>query len=170
MPAFFDVVAQRIRTGVLEAPLGASTLLHACECRGGNGLDGWGGDILIGTEGDITVASTSRIEADSTGTNASDGTITLSACDITIAGDIDTRSGDVFGYSDFIYAGTFTQNNGSALWADDALGNDVFCRCIDTSPANGVCDAPAACVSNPTLNGSATPSVTLVPMSMASCS
>ena len=135
---------------------------------GANGADGWGGDIAIETDGDITVQSTSRLESDSTGTDATDGTISLSACNITVAGDVDTRNLDS-GSNYFGYAGTFTQNGGSSLLADTA-GNIFACRCVDTSPADGTCDTPAACVSAPSLSGTVTPAATLSPLSRAACS
>jgi hypothetical protein len=135
---------------------------------GGNGEFASGGFITIDTDGDITVNSGSRIEADASGTDASDGTISLTACNMTVSGDIDTRNLDS-GENDFDYAGMFTQNSGSVLLADDDGGNNFFCRCVDTSPADGVCDTPASCVNPPTLNGTVTPSATFFPLIRASC-
>ena len=83
---------------------------------------------------------------------------------------IDTRDADVFGNNTFASAGRFTQNSGSTISADDAFGNTVACRCVDVSPANGVCDS-ATCATNPVLNGSAIPAaVHVIPVSMPACS
>jgi len=136
---------------------------------GGTGLNSFSGDIDLVTTGDISVASTSRLEADAAGIDSSNGGIFLSACNITVSGVIDTRDSDVFGNNTFVYAGTFTQNSSSSMSADDFLGNTIFCRCVDTSPANNVCDS-STCVSAPTLSGSATPTVLTIPASLPACS
>jgi hypothetical protein len=134
---------------------------------GGHGDSASGGDIDIETDGNITQESTSNISADSTGTDASDGTTTLVGCSMTVKGVVDTRN-LTDGTNAFDYAGTFTQNSGSNILA--SASNDFFCRCVDTSPADGVCDTPATCASPPTLNGTVNPAATLIPVIRATCS
>lgn len=137
---------------------------------GGNGLNSFSGEIDIRTTGDISVASTSRIEADATGVGSSDGSIYLEGCDITLAGVVDTRDADVSGKNTFVYGGFFTQSSSANMMADDQFGNTVACRCVDTLPADGVCDS-ATCIHNPVLNGSATPTSThVLPVSIPACS
>lgn len=136
----------------------------------GSGDSASGGGISIVTDGDITVQSVSRIEADSTGTDASDGYIDFSGCNITVAGDIDTRNTSLdSGTNTFDYGGTFVQNSGSTILADDDGGNDFNCRCVDTSPADGICDSPATCANAPTLNGTVTPAANINKVARAAC-
>jgi len=139
---------------------------------GSSGEDTLGGDVTVQADGDVTVASTSRIGADTSGTGATDGSTFFSGCNITVAGTIDSRDGE--GGDNWLhYAGTFTQASGSAILADDATmnddGNHIRCACVDTSPADGVCDS-ATCASAPVLNGTVTPSADVVPVAMPSCS
>lgn len=136
---------------------------------GGNGDSASGGTIDISTDGDIVVEAVSRLEADAAGTDASDGSINLTGCSITIKGDLDTRNTNLTGGTNtFDYGGTFAQNAGSSMLADDDGANDVYCRCPDTAPADGVCDS-ATCVSPPTFNGTVTPAANVIPYARASC-
>lgn len=137
---------------------------------GGSGDSASGGAIAISTEGDITVTSTSRIEADSTGTDATDGSVDFSGCTVTIDGDVDTRNTSLdSGANSIDYGGALTQGASSDLLADDDGGNACFCRCVDTTPADGVCDTPATCVNPPTLNGTVTPAMTCIPVVRPAC-
>lgn len=127
-----------------------------------------------GSSNTVTVQSTSRIEADGSGTDASDGSISISGCNISISGDLDTRNTTLSGgggFNTLTYAGTLTTTSTASVLADnlaDGGENDVVCRCPDTSPADGVCDS-ATCVSSPTLGGTITPSATIIPTAMAAC-
>jgi hypothetical protein len=124
----------------------------------------------------LTIQNTSRIEADSAGTDASDGYIDAWACNISIAGVLDTRNTNLSGaggFNDLTYAGTLTTASGSSVLADDVVdlgSNTIYCRCVDTSPADGICDTPATCASPPTIGGTMTPAADIVPMVMSACS
>ncbi|MGH7788136.1 MAG: hypothetical protein ACRERC_14785 [Candidatus Binatia bacterium] len=157
--------------GITVAALGDISLSGDMDAAG-NGESASGGTIDISTtNGDLVVETVSRLEADSAGTDATDGLVYLTGCDMTIKGDVDTRNTSLdSGSNAFDYAGTFTQNTGSTMLADNDGANDVLCRCIDTSPADGVCDTPATCVSAPTFNGTVTPAASIIPVPRASCS
>lgn len=157
--------------GEIEVSATGNVTLNGDMDAAGNGESAFGGVIVISTDGNITQEATSRIEADSTGTDASNGFIEMSACNMTMKGDVDTRnmSLDDVGQNDFDYGGTFTQNNGSVIQADDSPGNNFYCRCVDTSPADGTCDTPNACVSPPTLNGTVNPAASIFYIARAAC-
>ncbi len=150
--------------------LGAVTLAGDMDA-GGNGDSASGGSIDISTEGNITIQSTSRLEADSAGTDASDGWTSFVGCNITVAGDVDTRNTNLqWGTNGFDSAGVFTQNSGSSILADDDGGNDVYCRCVDTTPADGTCDGTTpTCVTAPTFGGTVTPAANVHPAPRQSC-
>ncbi len=154
--------------------IGAVTLSGDMDA-GGNGESAFGGSITIeaGSNHTLTVNSTSRIEADSTGTDASDGSITMTACNISQSGALDTRNGNLdSGTNTFTYQGTMTCSAGSSTLADDPANsgeNRAYCRCVDTSPADGTCDTPLTCVSNPTCSGTVTPSLSVSPVALPAC-
>lgn len=143
-----------------------------------DGNDGAGGISItagIRTGDTLTVQSTSRIEAVVPGTaEADDGTVDFTACNVSLAGVVTTRNinSDGFGTNGVSYRGTFSTAGSSSLLADNAVDageNLVNCRCIDTSPADGVCDSPATCASSPSFSGTVTPTATIVPVAMAAC-
>ncbi|MBI4516042.1 MAG: hypothetical protein HY699_09540 [Deltaproteobacteria bacterium] len=142
---------------------------------GGQGEMAWGGDITIdagaGSGCTALVTANSRLEADSSGTDASDGTVEVSGCSVTHSGVFDTRNTNLDSGTNIVrYRNNFTANAGSSMLADDDGGNLIYCRCVDTTPADGVCDTPAACVNSPTLNGTVNPAATIIPTAMAACS
>jgi hypothetical protein len=103
-------------------------------------------------------------------TDAGDGFIDVSACNIDISGDLDTRNTNLdSGENDFTYSGTFISRSGSSLLAADDAGNFVYCRCVDVVDPLGRCDAPATCASAPTLGGNVNPTADVVPISLPSC-
>jgi len=146
---------------------------------GGQGANETGGDINIaagtGTGSTLDVQSTAYIRADSPGTTSSDGTIELSGCNVTVAGELDTRNTNLsWGQNTVTYQGSFTTNSGSSLLADPVNsygvgGNVINCRCVDNNH-DGVCDTPVSCVSSPSLGGTVTPSATISPTAQAACS
>ncbi|MFI5364452.1 MAG: hypothetical protein ACHQ4J_02400 [Candidatus Binatia bacterium] len=139
-----------------------------------------GGDIKIAagvtSSSTLTIQSTATFHADVTGTTGfEDGTIELSGCNVTIAGDADTRNTSTSnpGQNTVTYQGAFTTNSGSSLLADNVSGgkggNLVHCRCVDNNH-DGVCDTPVSCVSSPSFSGTVTPSATISPTAQAACS
>lgn len=89
---------------------------------------------------------------------------------MTVNGDIDTRNTSLdSGTNTFDYGGTFVQSASSDILADDDGGNLFYCRCVDTAPADGVCDTPETCVNPPTLNGTVTPAATIIKVARAAC-
>jgi hypothetical protein len=163
--------------GAIELTATGSITLAGDMDVAGNGEDSSAGSItIIGAEGcsdTITVASTSHLEADGSGTNATDGTIEVEGWNISVSGVLDSRNSglvDGSGINALTYGGTLTTAGGSSLLADDTAdggANEIYCRCVDTSPADGTCDSPAACVSNPSLSGTVTPAQTLIPFPIA---
>jgi len=132
-----------------------------------------GGTITAAAGNNHTLTVRKTLEAKSTTDNALfDGTTDLSACNVVLIGAVKTRNTAVdtgFGENDVTYKGTFNATNATML-ADDSGGNLIFCRCVDTSPADGTCDSPATCVSPPTLTGATiTPTQVITPIIMAAC-
>jgi hypothetical protein len=165
--------------GDIDIEASGSITLAGDMDSGGQGEFASAGRITIyaglGSAHTLSIQNTSRIEADSTGTDASDGYVDIWACNISIAGVVDTRNTNLTGgggWTDLTYPGTFTAASSSSLLADDAVdggANAVYCRCIDTTPADGVCDTPATCVSSPTFNGTVTPAADIIPIAMTPC-
>jgi hypothetical protein len=63
-----------------------------------------------------------------------------------------------------------SRGEGLITQAYDNAGNDIWFHCVDTLPADGVCDAPAACVNPPTINGTMNPAANVIRDPRASCS
>lgn len=146
------------------------------------GTDSSGGTITItgGTNHTVTISQLLAARSTSS-TGWFDGGIAVSACNVTVTntGILRTRNTSVGSGTNVIdYQGTLTVA-GSALADDPAAGScasplsgNVFaCRCVDTTPADGTCDTPLACVSNATTTGATiTPTALVCPVMMAACS
>jgi hypothetical protein len=132
-----------------------------------------GGSIIAVAGNNHTLTVRKTLDAKSTTSNALfDGTTDLSACNVVLIGALKTRDTSVdtgMGENDVTYNGTFNATNATML-ADDSGGNFIFCRCVDTSPADGTCDSPPTCVSPPTLTGATlTPTQVITPIMMGAC-
>lgn len=134
------------------------------------------GRITLTAKHNLTVSGS--IEGKSSNGGLYDSQVDLSACNlaITSTGSVKTRNTMVGGgVSSIVYAGSFSAVPGSIVMADDPVddgGNFVFCRCVDTSPADGVCDTtPATCATAPATSGAPiTPSITVTPIALPACS
>jgi hypothetical protein len=158
--------------GIIDISTDGNIDLKGDMDAGGIGEFAFGGTITIagGNNHLVNIESTSRIEADASGTDAVDGFIDVSACNIDISGNLDTRNTQLdSGENDFTYNGTFISRAGSSLLADDDAGNFVFCRCVDVVAPLGTCDTPAACASAPSFLGTVTPTAVVIPVPMAAC-
>lgn len=148
-----------------------------------SGADSSGGNVVLtgGTNHTVTVSQTVDARTTSS-TGWADGSISIDACNVTITntGMVRTRntSVDFWGTNTIEYMGSFTIS-GSALADDPAPtvcgnppnGNVFLCRCVDTTPADGVCDTPETCVSNPTTAGATiTPAALVCPVMKPACS
>lgn len=140
------------------------------------GLDSSSGSITLAADHDLTISGS--IEGKSSNGGLFDSEVELSACNLSITstGSVKTRNTMVGGgLSTILYAGSFSTAPGSSVMTDD-LGDDggnfVSCRCVDSSPADGVCDTnPATCASAPMTSGmSITPAITVIPIALPACS
>jgi hypothetical protein len=127
--------------------------------------------VVAGNNHTLTVRKT--LEAKSTTANGFfDGTTDLTACNVVLVTALKTRNSSVDdgqGTNNVTYNGSFTATNATML-ADDSGGNEIFCRCVDTSPADGTCDGTPTCVTAPSLSGATiTPTQDLIPIPMAAC-
>jgi fibronectin-binding autotransporter adhesin len=149
----------------------------------GAGTDSSGGTIDVTGGDNHTVTISKTLDARST-SNAGffDGDIFVAGCNVSVpatAGVLKTRNTNVGAGRNFVtYKGSFTIA-GSSLADDPAAtscttpssGNIFRCRCVDTSPADGVCDSPARCVSNPTTTGATiNPTALICPIPLPACS
>jgi len=134
------------------------------------------GSITLTADDDLTLSGS--IEGKSSNGGLFDSEVELSACDLSITqtGSVKTRNTMVGGgLSSIFYAGSFSAAPGSSVMADDSSvggGNFLSCRCVDTSPADGVCDtSPATCASAAMTSGAAiTPAITVTPIALPACS
>jgi hypothetical protein len=138
-----------------------------------NGDGCFAGTVTVVAGNNHTLYVRKTIEAKGTTANCFfDGTVDLSACNITLVTALKTRNSNVdtgLGTNFVTYNGSYTATNATML-ADDSGGNEIYCRCVDTSPADGTCDGTPTCVTAPSLSGATiTPTQDLIPIPMAAC-
>lgn len=143
------------------------------------GTDSTAGSIDISAEYGVTISQT--LDARSTSSAGwSDGTIAVAGCDVAVTstGMMRTRNTNVGGGLNLLtYRGTLgiagsilADGPAAASCSTPTSGNVFYCRCVDTSPADGNCDMPIACVSNPSTGGSTmTPAPLICPIPMPPC-
>ena len=120
---------------------------------GGDGA--YGGLVELDTTTTLTITGT--IYARTTTNNGiNDGVIhVVRACDVIMNGVLNSRNqvspAPDSGLNILTYGRSFT-GTGSML-GNDAGGNEIRCACLDTAPADGICDPPTACAQAPAVAG-----------------
>jgi hypothetical protein len=144
---------------------GSITLAGDMDTAGQGDFSIAGGIEILGGRGagdTVTVATSSRLNAKATGTESLNGVVDISACNIVIAGVIDTRAPALAvggGTNLLTYFGTLSSSSGSVM-ADDSIDaglNSITCPCVDSNPSDGACDLPNTCQSSPVIGASFLP-------------
>ncbi len=148
----------------------------------GSGTDSSGGTIDVTGGTNHTVTITKILDARSTSSAGFfDGDLSVEACNVTLSspGVLKTRNTNVGSGRNFVtYRNSYTLGSSTSMLADDpaavscspasSSGNFIYCRCPDTSPADGACDS-STCVTSPTLTGTVTPTALICPIPLPAC-